>query len=308
VTWLSRYTRLLAAATLLLVAAGGMVTSTNSGLSVPDWPTTYGRQMFAFPLSQMVGGIFYEHGHRLIASTVGLMTIGLIVFQWRVEPRAWVRRLGWIALGAVVAQGVLGGLTVLLLLPDSVSISHAGLAQIFFALTVSLALFTSPSWRRPPIPPAVDLGLRGRMVVLTAIVYCQILLGATMRHTGAGLAIPDFPLSYGRLLPPVWTQPIALNFAHRVGALVVATIALANVVSILRRHGDRPELTRPAWFLAGAVAVQITLGALVILTAKQPVINTLHVATGAIVFATSLVLTLRFFRARFDMPVHTYEA
>ncbi len=157
-TWISRYTRLLAVATLLLVAAGGMVTSTNSGLSVPDWPTTYGRQMFAFPISQMVGGIFYEHGHRLIASTVGMLTIGLVVLLWRGEPRAWVRRLGWVALAAVIAQGVLGGITVLLLLPDSVSISHAGLAQLFFALTVSLALFTSPTWRQPPVPPVVDTG------------------------------------------------------------------------------------------------------------------------------------------------------
>jgi heme a synthase len=304
VRWLHRYTRVLAAATLLLVAAGGMVTSTNSGLSVPDWPTTYGRQMFAFPLSQMVGGIFYEHGHRLIASTVGLLTIGLVLLLWRMEPRVWVRRLGWVALAAVVAQGVLGGVTVLLLLPDSVSISHAGLAQVFFALTVSLALFTSPTWLAPSRPPVEDAGLRRRMVVLTALVYCQILLGATMRHTGAGLAIPDFPLSYGRLIPPVWTRPIAIHFAHRVGALVVGSVAVANVVAVARRHGGHPELTRPAWLLVAAVAVQITLGAYVVLTAKQPVINTLHVATGAVVFATSLVLTLRLFRVRFAVPVH----
>src|SRR5262245_41990126 len=115
-----------------------MVTSTNSGLSVPDWPTTFGHQMFSYPLSGMVGGIFYEHGHRLIASTVGLLTIGLVLFLWRVEPRRWVRRLGWLALLTVVAQGVLGGLTVIYLLPDPISISHAGLAQLFFCLTVSL--------------------------------------------------------------------------------------------------------------------------------------------------------------------------
>jgi cytochrome c oxidase assembly protein subunit 15 len=304
VIWLHRYCRLLAVATLLLVAAGGMVTSTNSGLSVPDWPTTYGRQMFAFPLSQMVGGIFYEHGHRLIASTVGMLTIGLVIFLWRVEPRAWVRWLGWIALGAVIAQGVLGGLTVLLMLPDSISISHAGLAQIFFALTVTLTLVTSRTWRQPPHAPVDDPSLRRRMVILTALVYGQILLGATMRHTGAGLAIPDFPLSYGRLLPPVWTTPIAIHFAHRVGALVVASVALANIVSVVRRHGGRSELARPAWLLAAAIATQITLGAYVVLTAKQPIVNTLHVATGAIVFVTSLVLTLRLFRVRFAQSGH----
>jgi cytochrome c oxidase assembly protein subunit 15 len=142
------------------------------------------------------------------------------------------------------------------------------------------------------------------MVILTALVYGQILLGATMRHTGAGLAIPDFPLSYGRLLPPVWTTPIAIHFAHRVGALVVASVALANIAAVARRHGDRPELTRPAWLLATAIATQITLGAYVVLTAKQPIVNTLHVATGAIVFVTSLVLTLRLFRVRFARLGH----
>jgi cytochrome c oxidase assembly protein subunit 15 len=304
VIWLHRYCRLLVVATLLLVAAGGMVTSTNSGLSVPDWPTTYGRQMFAFPLSQMVGGIFYEHGHRLIASTVGMLTIGLVIFLWRVEPRAWVRRLGWIALGAVIAQGVLGGLTVLLMLPDAISISHAGLAQIFFALTVTLTLVTSRTWRQPPHAPVDDPSLRRRMVILTALVYGQILLGATMRHTGAGLAIPTFPLSYGHLLPPVWTTPIAIHFAHRVGALVVASVALANIVTLVRRHGDRSELARPAWLLTAAIATQITLGAYVVLTAKQPIVNTLHVATGAIVFVTSLVLTLRLCRVRFAQSGH----
>jgi len=142
VVWLHRYLRLLVCATFLLVAAGGMVTSTNSGLSVPDWPTTYGHNMFTFPASKMVGGIFYEHGHRLIASTVGFLTIGLVIWQWRVEPRRWMRRLGIIALGAVIVQGILGGLTVKYFLPAPISISHAGLAQLFLCLVVSLTMFT----------------------------------------------------------------------------------------------------------------------------------------------------------------------
>jgi cytochrome c oxidase assembly protein subunit 15 len=303
VRWLHRYTCLLAAATLLLITAGGMVTSTSSGLSVPDWPTTYGYQMFAFPLNRMVGGIFYEHGHRLIASAVGFLTIGLVVFLWRVEPRRWVRRLGWLALLAVIAQGVLGGLTVLFLLPDPISISHAGLAQIFFCLTVTLALVTSATWLRPVRPPVDDRSLRTRMAWLTALVYVQVLLGATMRHTGAGLAIPTFPLAFGGLLPPVWTAPIAIHFSHRVGALVVTILALANITAIWRRHRDRPELTRPALLLLLEIAVQITLGGLVVLTARQPVINTLHVATGALVLVTTLVLTLRTFRVRFTQAV-----
>ena len=301
--WLHRYTRLLVVATLLLVAAGGMVTSTNSGLAVPDWPTTYGRHMFAFPLSGMVGGIFYEHGHRLIATIVGMLTIGLVLFLWRAEPRPWVRRLGWLALAAVIVQGLLGGLTVLLLLPDAVSISHAGLAQIFFALTLSIALVTSATWRRPPAPPADDERLRRRVLILTLAVYGQILLGATMRHTGAGLAIPDFPLSYGHLLPPFWNVPVALHFAHRAGAVIVSVLAGAVVWRIRTHHASRREFVRPAWVLVSAVVIQVTLGAFVVLTGKNEIVNTLHVATGSIVLGTSLVLTLRAFRLRFDQPV-----
>lgn len=303
--WLHRYTRLLAAATLLLVAAGGMVTSTNSGLSVPDWPTTYGRQMFAYPLSQMAGGIFYEHGHRLIASVVGMLTIGLVIWLWRVERRAWVRRLGWVALGVVVVQGLLGGLTVLLRLPDAISISHAGLAQIFFCLTVSLALFTSRGWRTPAMRPVDDSGLRTRMSWLTALVYGQILLGATMRHTGGGLAIPDFPLSFGQLVPPFWNTGIALHYTHRLGALLISIAVMANVLIIRRRHAGQSTLTRPAWLLVNLVAMQIALGAFVVLTGKHPVINTVHVATGALVLGTSLFLTLRAFRIRFEGPAET---
>lgn len=301
--WLHRYARLLVAVTLILVAAGGMVTSTNSGLSVPDWPTTYGYQMFSFPLERMVGGIFYEHGHRLIASGVGLLTIGLVIFLWRVEPRPWVRRLGLIALGAVITQGLLGGLTVIFFLPDAISISHAGLAQLFFCLTVGIALVTSPTWRTPSGPPVDDEPLRRRLIALTVLIFFQILLGATMRHTGGGLAIPDFPLAFGHLIPPFWNTAIALHFAHRVGALVVTVVIITVVVYVGRHYGERRELVRPARLLLGAVALQVTLGSLVVITGKQPIINTLHVATGAIVLVTSLVLTLRTCRARLEQTV-----
>ena len=301
--WLHRYARLLVAATLLLVAAGGMVTSTNSGLSVPDWPTSYGYSMFTFPPSKMVGGIFYEHGHRLIASAVGLLTIGLVIVVWRVDPRAWMRRLSLVGLAAVTMQGILGGLTVRYMLPAPISIGHAGLAQLFFCLTVSVALFTSRSWLAPAAPMVDDGRLRSRALILTALIYLQILIGATMRHLGAGLAIPDFPLAFGRLVPPVWSTQIAVHFAHRVVALAVIAGIVANALWIRRRHADRPELLRPSTWLVLLALVQGTLGALVVLTAKQPVVNTLHVATGAIVLATSLVVTLRAFRVRFSVPV-----
>lgn len=297
------YCRLLVAATLLLVAAGGMVTSTNSGLSVPDWPTTYGYSMFSFPLDKMVGGIFYEHGHRLIATTVGLLTIGLVVWQWRVEPRAWVRRLGVIALVAVIVQGLLGGLTVIYLLPAAVSIGHAGLAQIFFCLTVVIALVTSRSWRAPTGVPMDDRNARRRLVALAIAIYAQILLGATMRHSGAGLAIPDFPLAFGRLLPPSWSPAIAIHFAHRAGALAVTLLALANARYLFTHHRGRRELTRPLSLLLGAIATQVTLGALVVLTRKDELINTLHVATGAIVLGTVVLLAVRAYRVRCTDPM-----
>ena len=139
------FAALVAASTAVLIFAGGLVTSTGSGLSVPDWPNTYGWFMFAFPMSKMVGGIFYEHTHRLIASTVGFLIVVLAVWLGRAEPRPWVRRLGYLALGAVILQGILGGITVLWYLPDAISIAHASLAQILFCLTVTIALVTS-SW------------------------------------------------------------------------------------------------------------------------------------------------------------------
>src|SRR3712207_2615983 len=133
--WLRRFTKLVAASTLFLIFAGAMVTSTGSGLAVPDWPNTYGEFMFTFPYSKWVGGIFYEHGHRLIASTVGFLTIIQAIWLQRREPKRYVRVLGWVALAAVIVQGLLGGLTVIFLLPPAISIAHAGLAEIFFCMT-----------------------------------------------------------------------------------------------------------------------------------------------------------------------------
>ena len=300
--WLHPYTRLLAVASLLLVTAGGLVTSTGSGLSVPDWPNTYGYFMFSFPPSMMVGGIFYEHGHRLIASAVGLLTIGLAVWLSRGEPRPWVRRLGWTALGAVIVQGALGGLTVLFFLPAPISIGHAALAQVFFVLIVSLAIFTSPGWlahydRSAPVGD----GTLARLALLTpAIIFGQILLGATMRHTGAGLAIPDFPLAFGHLLPPTWSFAIGIHFAHRVGAVVVTAAIFVTAGRVLSHHGARRELARPAVLLVALVLAQIGLGAWTVLSAKHVAINTAHVTTGGALLVTAAVLTLRVHRHRFS--------
>lgn len=299
--WLHYYLRFVTAASLLLIVAGGLVTSTGSGLAVPDWPNTYGVFLFAFPFSKMVGGIFYEHGHRLLASAVGLLTIGAAVWTARVEPRRWVRRLAWTALAAVVVQGLLGGVTVLYFLPTPISVSHAGLAQLFFALVTSLALFTSPGWRagRAAADAPDDAVLTRLALAAPVLVYGQILLGAAMRHTGAGLAIPDFPLAFGRLLPPEWNAGVAVHFAHRVGAAAVTALAAATAGHVLFHHRERRALTRPALLLAALVAAQVVLGAWTVLGGRPVAVNTAHVAVGAAVFATSVVLALRVRRGRF---------
>ena len=295
---LHRFSQFVVGCTVLLVLAGSLVTSTGSGLAVPDWPTTYGWNMFTFPPSKWVGGIFYEHGHRLIASTVGFLTIVLAAWIWFADPRRWMKRLGVTALAAVIAQGVLGGLTVLFFLPDAISTAHAGLAEIFFCMTVAIALFTSRGWIEAGDAPD-DRTLRAVATATTALVYTQIIVGAVMRHSGAGLAIPDFPLMFGGLVPDRWSNAIAIHFAHRVGAFVVAAAVLATSAHVWHHHRGRRELTRPAGLIIALVLVQITLGALTVLSRRDVAINSAHVVCGALVLATSLVLTLRSWRVRF---------
>jgi heme a synthase len=296
------YTVLVALSTAVLIFAGGLVTSTGSGLSVPDWPNTYGWFMFTFPLEKMVGGIRYEHSHRLIASTVGFLIAVLALWLWRAERRRWVRRLGYVALAAVVTQGILGGITVLWYLPDAISIAHASLAQIVFCLTAAIALFTSAGWTRG-YPrggsPPDDRLLQKIAAITTGWIYVQIVIGATMRHTDAGLAIPDFPLAFGHLIPPHWDAKIAIHFAHRVGALIATILILATTGHVFYHHRRRRELVRPSMLLLALLVAQVTLGALTVLSGKHYIINSLHVVTGASVLATSLVLTLRAHRARF---------
>jgi cytochrome c oxidase assembly protein subunit 15 len=293
--WHHRYVKLVTVFTVLLIAAGGMVTSTDSGLSVPDWPTTYGWNMFTFPLSKWVGGIRYEHSHRLIASTVGFLTIIMAGWTWWIESRRPVRRLGFAALGTVILQGLLGGLTVLFLLPPAISIAHAGLAQIFFCLTLTLALVTSRGWKTAA-SPVDDPMLRRIAGVTTALIFTQILVGATMRHTHAGLAIPDFPYAFGHVLPPVWNAKVAIHFAHRVGALFVALAILATASHVLYHHRGRRELVRPALLLVLFLSMQVTLGAFVVWSGMNPLINTAHVVNGTLVLGASLVLSLRSFQ------------
>lgn len=302
---LHRFATFVAGCTVLLVLAGSLVTSTGSGLSVPDWPTSYGWNMFSFPPSKWVGGIFYEHGHRLIASTVGFLTIILAAWLWRADARGWMKKLGFTALGAVIAQGVLGGLTVLFFLPTAISTAHAALAEIFFCLTVAIALFTSRGWI-DATGSVDDRWLRRVATTTTALIFLQILVGATMRHSDAGLAIPDFPLMFGGLLPDHWDAKIAIHFAHRVGALIVTTGVTATVLHVWWHHRGNKMLTRPALAITALVVLQITLGASTVLSRLNVAINSAHVVCGALVLTTSLVITLRSWRTAFDrMPRRT---
>jgi len=282
-----RFAVLTAAATLVLIFVGGLVTSTGSGLAVPDWPLSYGQ---LFP--PMVGGVFYEHGHRMVATTVGLMMTALAVWIFLRERRRFIAWLAAAALAAVILQGVLGGITVLFLLPPAVSVLHACLAQAFFCLVVTLAVVTGRNW-----PGDADASLRrstrSLATAATIAVFLQLILGAVMRHTGAGLAIPDFPLAQGRVVPPLGDAKVAIHFAHRVWALVVVILVGAVVTRVLRSASKPSPLHVPALLMASLALIQIALGAITVLSAKAVLPTTAHVATGAALLGTSLVLTLR---------------
>ena len=326
---MSRLAKALVAATFLLLIAGGLVTSTDSGLSVPDWPTTYGQNMFTFPPSHWVGGIRFEHSHRLIAATVGFLTVCLAVWIGIADTRRWMKVLGGVAVFAVVLQGVLGGLTVKYLLPTPISVAHACLAQTFFCLTVALAIFTSHSWpgevARVPVQragagwaarpegkrtaaegrgafaePALEPRTRAASlaVVCFAALFVQLILGAWMRHSDAGLAIPDFPSAFGRFLPDHWNSKIAIHFAHRAWAAVVAVTVLSAIRSIFRASASRGAC-RAARLLAFLLPLQILLGAFSIWTRKAVPVTVAHQTLGGVLLATSAAMAIFVYRERF---------
>jgi len=290
-----------------------MVTSKGVGLAVPDWPTTFGYNMFLFPVSKWVGGILFEHTHRLIASAVGVLTIILAVWLWRMESRRWLRNLGFAALGAVILQGVLGGLRVTML-KDEIGIFHACLAQGFFAMLIVITLATSRLWQRisaQAVSSRAAHSLARAAIVTTCVVYAQLALGATMRHQHRDLAILDFPAAYGKLIPDVSAAKLAeinawrdaralsditafqvwLQMAHRFLALVIAA---GVIVCLFRAHAIELPSTRlarftDAWFLF--LVGQITLGAWVIWSNKAADIATAHVAVGAIMLAFGVAIS-----------------
>lgn len=366
---LHRFSVLVAIATLSLIALGGMVTSHGVGMAVPDWPNTYGYNMFFFPISQWVGGIFYEHTHRLLASAVGLLTgvltlwlhgrkargfmrwtgaallaVGVAILAIRSarwadavvlggtggalviasvfwpggEPAPkWLRRLGLIAFAAVVFQGILGGLRVTAM-KDEIGIFHATLAQLFFSFLCAIALFTSKWFRDLPPQGAFQLPAEGKrtqrlFLATTVLILAQLVLGATMRHQHAGLAIPDFPTAYGRLWPDtsldaverynqqrieitavnhITAGQIHLQMAHRILALVITAAVVACAVRARRCSKATRFVYRVSLGWAGLILVQAALGAFTIWSNKAADIATAHVVAGALSLATGTIVSI----------------
>jgi len=307
----------LAVVTAMLIYVGGLVTSYGAGMSVPDWPATNGYCMFAFPISKWVGGIWYEHSHRLLASGVGLYSIVLCVLVFYTDRRKWVRWFSLAILLAVGIQGTLGGLRVVLSKLD-LAIVHGCAGQVFLCMVGTFALLTSKFWADAPcLGNAASKRLLNLSVVAAAVVLVQLIIGAIMRHEQAGLAIPDFPLSFGLLLPPTHIddriQHLALrygtvlgpgavtlfmvwiHFAHRLGALVVSVV-LVTLAAALLAHRRRIAMARSAWILLALLMAQLTLGILTVLLRRPADITSLHVVVGSLVLLQTWIITLKCWR------------
>src|SRR6266568_9305066 len=228
--WLNRFAWFTAFATLLLICSGGMVTSKGVGLAVPDWPTTFGYNMFLFPLSKWVGGILFEHTHRLMGSAVGFLTIILAVWLWLREGRQWVRNLGVIALAGVILQGILGGLRVTMM-KNEIGIFHACIALAFFGLLVLIALVTTNFWGalgKQRIDSRKFASLKTLAIAVTIAIYVQLALGATMRHQHRDLAILDFPTANGSWIPDTSAAALAKINAWR-GARALSDVSAFQI-------------------------------------------------------------------------------
>jgi heme a synthase len=323
--FLHRFAIFTAASTFILIFIGGLVTSTGSGLSVPDWPTTYGENMFTFPIDKWIGGIKYEHGHRLVASFVGFLTVILSVWLAVKEDRTWVKNFGYFALIAVITQGILGGLTVLFLLPTAVSIVHGMLAQTFFCVVSSIALFSSQWWRGEGERFQFTTGpsLQTISIIAVAAVFLQLAFGALLRHTYSGLSIPDFPLAYGQLFPSLsvdavakynqeliadgikWTgdkkieaYQIVIHLVHRYWAYVVASITLFFGYRLWKSIELPKHLQKTGIYLITLVLIQFALGIFTVLSRKEFIITSIHVVIGALILMMSVITTLQIARLR----------
>ena len=283
-----------------------MVTSKGVGLAVPDWPTTFGYNMFLFPVSKWIGGVLFEHTHRLIASTVGFLTIILAIWLWRTEDRPAVRTLGLLAVGGVILQGILGGLRVTML-KDQIGIFHACLAQAFVGLIVLIAIVTTNSWRS--LAPDVDLRkivpIKTLAIATTIAIYLQLALGATMRHQHKDLAILDFPTANGAWIPDTsavalakinaWRDARALSdvdavqiwlqMAHRFLAVLIGIAVIAFCIRVVKDASHMTALRRLSIWWVVLFFLQFTLGAWTIWSNKAADVATTHVAVGAIMLS-----------------------
>ena len=292
--WLHRVARLTAGATFLLIVIGGIVTSTDSGLAVPDWPTTFGYNMFLYPLSEMVGGILYEHSHRLMGSLVGMLTIGLLVLILMKDSRKWLKWLGLAALIAVIVQGVLGGLRVTQI-NRNFAIVHACLAQAFFALLCGIAWFTSREWWQGISTTIGETArkLRRLSLITTCLIYVQLIFGAILRHTGSRL---DAHLLFAFL--------VALHIfllARRMLSIDSEAGGIGQSMSLLLIG----LLVVQLMLGTGAFFAKLTAFGETFAAALTVTITTAHVAVGALMLVSSFVLTLKIYRAYLeDLPVH----
>jgi len=273
---LHRYAVFTAFCTFLLLIAGALVTSNDAGLSIPDWPLAYGSLT-----PPMVGGIRYEYTHRVIATCIGILTIGLASWLWKAEKRSWMRWLGLAGLGGVIAQGILGGMTVRMFQPPPVSAAHATLAQLFFSTVVAISVFTS-SWWNGAVAEIDDLGsprIRTLAVWTVAAVFMQLVLGAAFRHKGFGI-IP-----------------------HLVGAVIVTILIFMTAGALKKRFAGVLALRSCARYLHILIGVQLLLGGgaywsrLYAARFPQPIpvmvgLTVIHTVTGALVLAATLVTAL----------------
>ncbi len=307
---LRRYTKFVCGSTLFLIFAGGLVKSTESGLAVPDWPLSYGT---LFP--PMVGGGFYEHGHRMVASFVGSLVLVLTVWLLRAPVEGWIKKLGVAALLAIVAQGVLGGLAVLFFLPVLISSAHGVLAQTFFCMTVLIAyaFCVERQNRLKAKDEGTDTKFLKYTLILFGMVYVQLMIANVMRHTGSGLAVPDFPTMGGSIIPsfdqnmlnrinawrfeqnlePVSMGQVQVHILHRVWAfLILAKLLFIDHVAY-RDHLAKPLVMKTLYGLNLAMFAQIMLGIATVIFKKEVYTTTAHVTMGAVVLGLSLLLVLR---------------
>lgn len=276
-----------------------MVKSTDSGLAVPDWPTSFGVWM-----PPMVGGVFYEHGHRMVALAAGFLVLGLALLAGFREPRPWVRWVAWGSLIAVVAQALLGAFTVLVATQlgwertsPLLSTLHGALAQLLFGLLISLATVTAPGWHKATKAKNDSSGLIKQTAWVCGLIYVQIVIGAVMRNHDAGLIISDFPTSYGKLVPEFHEWRVVVNYAHRVGAVLTLGAVLILGSRVAFNRANSAWLRHTAWALLVAVLLQFTLGAFTVWTGLNPLVTSFHVIGGAAVFTGSVVLALRLWRS-----------